>query len=319
MRGPQSREEWIETAGLAVAAGALYASGFFALLFLLPLVALLRRRGFSALLVGAGIAVLGVIIVDVVRLSRLPSGPGLPWLVAWNWTLPVGLLVGLVVLGWPIPGVQRTLYRLLVGWAATMVVTVPLYVKIGADGTLHAFLESQFAALGAATEGGDAAQSGAALLADTAVRVLGNTYGVGLLVLLVLNWYLGSYLAHRFSTGVAPPPRLAGFAMPSQAVWVLIASVAAVLLTFLADLGPVEPVAWNVALVSLFLYGVQGIAVGRHLLAHYRVQQGARMLIIIGAIVLVFVPGVNLIVLLGLPGLGVSELWIDYNRFERRR
>ncbi len=319
MWGPQSREVWIETAGLAVAAAALYASGFFALLFLLPLAALLRRRGFGALLWGAGIAVLGITIVDVVRLSRLGAGLGSSWLIAWNWTLPVGLLVGLVVMEAPLPRLGRTLYRLLAGWVAAMVVTVPLFLKVGADGTLRSFLESQFAALGAAPEAGEAGSSGAEMLADTAVRVLGNTYGVGLLVLLVLNWYLGAYLAYRFSTGVAPPPRIARFVVPARAVWVLIASVAGVVLTFFATLGPVEPVAWNVALVSLLLYGVQGIAVARHLLAHYRVQQGVRMLIIIGAIVLLFVPGVNLIVLLGLPGLGVSELWIDYNRFERRR
>jgi hypothetical protein len=311
MLGPGSREEWLETVGLAVAAGALYASGFFALLFLVPVAALAKRRGFAALIWAVGIAVAAIVIVDAIRLSRLAGGLGSPWLLAWNWTLPVGLLVGLTILEAPIRQLSRTLYRLLAGWVGTLAVTGPLYVKVARDGTLNAFLERQFGALGMSAD--------AAFMAETAERVLANTYGVGLLVMLLVNWYLGVWLAHRFSTGVPGPPRVDRFVVPPQGIWVLIASAAGVMVSLVTEIAVVEPVAWNLALVALLFYALEGIGVGRYLLRRYQVSQGLRMLIAVGVIVLLFIPGVNLIVLLGLPGLGVSEIWIDYNRFERRR
>ena len=311
MWGPGSREEWLETVGLSVAAGALYASGFFALLFLVPIAALAKRRGFTALVWAVGIAVVAIIIVDAVRLSRLTGGLGSPWLLAWNWTLPVGLLVGVTIIEAPIRGLSRRLYRLLAGWVGALAVTGPLYLKVSSDGSLNAFLERQFAALGVSSD--------AALMAEMAQRVLANTYGVGLLVMLLVNWYLGVWLAHRFSTGVPEPPRVNGFVVPPQGIWVLIGSGVGVLLSLVTELAFVEPLAWNLALVALLFYALEGIGVGRYLLRRYQVSQGLRMLIAVGVIVLLFIPGVNLIVLLGLPGLGVSELWIDYNRFERRR
>jgi hypothetical protein len=264
-----------------------------------------------ALIWAVGIAVVAIGIVDVIRLSRLAGGLGSPWLMAWNWTLPVGLLVGVAILEAPIRRLSRTLYRLLAGWVGSLAVSGPLYIKVARDGSLNAFLERQFAALGASSD--------ASFMAETAEQVLANTYGVGMLVMLLVNWYLGVWLAHRFSTGVPAPPRVDRFVVPSHGIWVLIASAAGVMLSLVTEVSVVEPVAWNLALVALLFYGLEGIGVGRYLLRRYRVSQGMRMLIAAGAIVLLFIPGVNLIVLLGLPGLGVSELWIDYNRFERRR
>lgn len=313
MWGPQSREEWIETAGLAVAAGALYASGFFALVFLLPLEALSRRRGFPSLLWGVAIAVLAIALIDVVRISRLTAGLGSSWLLVWNWSLPLGLLAALALADAPIPGVRRALYRLLLGWGAAMLVTLPLFLKVVTDGSLMAFLEGQFSALTGAASGSESARSAA----ETAVGIVAGTYGPGILIMLVLNWYLGSALAHRFSTGVAPPPSLARFAMPAEGVWAVIGGVGGIVLSLIVDLGAIQAIFWNIALISLMLYAAQGLAIGRHLLEYYQLSPGIRLMILLGVLVLLFVPGINLVVLLGLPGLGVSELWIDYNRFER--
>jgi hypothetical protein len=150
------------------------------------------------------------------------------------------------------------------------------------------------------------------------VGVLANTYGVGLLIMLVVNWYLGSLLAHRFSTGVPAPPRVDRFAMPAEAIWALSGSIAVLVLAVVGDFRVLEAVGWNLSVAALTFYALQGIAVIRHLLRYYRVQQGVRMAVIVGVVVLLFVPGMNIMVLLGVPGLGVSEHWIDYHRFERR-
>ncbi len=318
MWGPGSREEWIETVGLAAAAGALYASGLFALLFLLPLEALVRRRGFPALVWASGIAILAVLVVDGVRLSRLSGGLGSPWLLVWNWTLPLSLLVGLLVVEGSTGYLRRGLYRLAAGWATALAVTVPVFAKVLADGSLRGFLERQLEALGFAAEAEGNVGAGVEDIAATALGVLGNTYGFGLLFMLLVNWYLGAVLGYRFSTGVAAPARLDRFAMPADSIWALSGSIAALALGLAADLRVIEAVGWNLSLAVLTFYALQGIAVIRHLLQYYRLQQGVRMAVVAGVIILLFVPGLNVIVLFGVPGLGVSEHWIDYHRFERR-
>jgi hypothetical protein len=111
--------------------------------------------------------------------------------------------------------------------------------------------------------------------------------------------------------------RVVRFRLPVAAVWVLIAAWAAVLGSVLLDLGWLDFAIWNLAFLALAVYAIQGLAILWHLLERRKVRRGTRIGIAVALVVGLLVPGLNLVFLLGVPGLGISEVWVDYHRFER--
>jgi hypothetical protein len=102
-----------------------------------------------------------------------------------------------------------------------------------------------------------------------------------------------------------------------MAVWFPIAAWGAVLGSLLVELGWLDFAIWNVALLTLAVYAIQGIAVLWHLLDRRHVRRTVRIGIAATLVIGLLVPGLNLVFLLGIPGLGISEVWVDYHRFER--
>ena len=118
-------------------------------------------------------------------------------------------------------------------------------------------------------------------------------------------------------SGIAEPPRIAEFRLPDSYIWPLIGSLALVLLALVQPLGILEPIAWNAAVILMFLYGISGIGVVQHFLRKLRVPRGMRWLLAFLLIVLVLSPRANLAVFILIPGLGVSEIWLKYRTKER--
>jgi len=100
--------------------------------------------------------------------------------------------------------------------------------------------------------------------------------------------------------------------LPVAMIWVVIAAWGGVLLSMLVDVGWLSFVIWNLALLSLAIYSIQGLAVIWHLLDRKKVARNQRLVL---AVVLIL--GLNVVLLLGLSCLGISEVWVNYHRFER--
>ena len=111
--------------------------------------------------------------------------------------------------------------------------------------------------------------------------------------------------------------RVADFKLPDRYVWPLIASLALVVLNLIVPLEPLEVLAWNALLIFAFLYGISGLGIIRFLLSKLKVRPGIRWLLIIGIIILAMTPRIGIAVLILIPGLGVSEVWLKYRREER--
>jgi len=73
---------------------------------------------------------------------------------------------------------------------------------------------------------------------------------------------------------------------------------------------------WNVALSVTILYGLQGAAVARHLLMRWNANARILPLMVLALAVAVFLRGILLVVGIGIPILGLSEIWISYHRFD---
>ncbi|MFA7565831.1 MAG: hypothetical protein WCY01_02310, partial [Alkalispirochaeta sp.] len=69
-------------------------------------------------------------------------------------------------------------------------------------------------------------------------------------------------------------------------------------------------------LIASFLFAVQGIGILQHLVVRRGGSPTAERWVITGVLILMFLPGLNIVVSVGLPLFGMSELWIDYKRGE---
>ena len=186
-------------------------------------------------------------------------------------------------------------------------------------------------------------------LVTTIMESLLRNYLFITFMIIALNWHLGRILSSRYirrsstasgssSTGegsvgteggAAEAERaeypfgreplttkkvLLRFSVPDIMVWALLISWAGILLDSLVDLKFFGYLVWNAGLIMMFIYGLQGIGIIRYLFQKYNTPGGIRILFGVVFIILLFWPGLNLIVMIGVPALGVSEIWIKYRK-----
>ncbi|MEW5816027.1 MAG: DUF2232 domain-containing protein, partial [Spirochaetota bacterium] len=126
------------------------------------------------------------------------------------------------------------------------------------------------------------------------------------------NWWLGTSIGRRLKGEQAF--EITRFSLPDFFIWPLLVSWAGILLDLFKNIGILGYVFWNAGFISLFLFGLQGLGIIRFLFGKHKVARGLRL--ISGIVLAVFIlwPGLNIIVMIGIPGLGVSELWIKYRK-----
>ncbi len=162
-------------------------------------------------------------------------------------------------------------------------------------------------------------------------KTLLRNYLAGYFMVLSAVWLLGRKLGERYSmiqsseyeglsaldtASTYPPHRgrfvVERFSLPDSMIWPLLLSWAGVLADVTVGLGFIGYVVWNIGLITLFLFGIQGFGILRWFLVKRRVTKGVRRLIYLSMVMLFFIPGANFLLVLGVPGLGISEVWIKY-------
>jgi len=135
-----------------------------------------------------------------------------------------------------------------------------------------------------------------------------------------LSWWLGTQIGARSLGRSSGIPRIAMFKIDSDLLWPLIGAWSLVLLDTLGAFDSVRflrYLAWNAALTLLLLYGLQGFGIIQALLTKVGVSPVLKGLIFFGVLVLLMSPTVNVVLIVAVPGLGVSETWIDFGRFPK--
>lgn len=107
--------------------------------------------------------------------------------------------------------------------------------------------------------------------------------------------------------------RMIHWRLPVNAVWVFLGGWAMVLATMLVDMPVLDSVAWNAALAVSLLYMVQGMSIAANYVLRKKPDATAAKIFVL-LLVLAMLPGVNVILLVALPLLGVSETWIGYRK-----
>ena len=327
---------WLEVVGLGLVALALFRFGLLALAFLVPIQLVWIRRGESAGLTASAVflAALAVMkLVDSARIAAVIDSGFAGALLLLDPLFALGFVVGLFVLNTERPFVPTAggfrvadvVERMVAAVLAGALVYVPGFVALSASSEAgSALVAAQIELLGALL-GESVREAELKALAELVVEIIVNGAFLGFFVTLIGNWWFGIVFAFRGRMALpegnpvmarASGYELTRFSVPLWMVWVLIGGWGGVVLVLMTGTAWVAPVAWNVGLVSLAVYGVQGVAIVWYFLGRRRVSRGTRVAVVAGIAVGLLVPGLNVVVGVGLPGLGVSEIWIDYHRFD---
>jgi hypothetical protein len=318
--GPSDEQRrWIEIGLFTGAAILLYQVRAAFFLSAVPLFLLGFRRGGYAQLYGAGLFLLAAAVEIILRLRGFAQ----PQLVRFFFLLeiayPASLVAGILVVQWR---GGRMLYRLLEAVVLVGVVSLPLILLYMNDSEVTSFLAEQIRLIAeslqeAFSREGEAAgpqvMSGDAMVRLVKVLFFRN-YLFSYFLLLSGMWALSDGI-YRRTVGRAPF-MLMRYTVPESFLWPLIGVWAAVLLDVLFGLGFIGYLVWNAGLILLFLYALQGIAVMKFLFRRHGVGTGLRIAVTVASVVILFTPGINLVLIVGVPLLGVSEYWIHYRIVE---
>ncbi len=320
------RSYWIEVVLLAVVASISYlVIPLIGPLFcLVPLQALLVRRGNAAF--GYGAALFGIAAVSF----RLLTGwAGLPDQIASGLmraeVVALILLVGgLYAIASPRLGRYRALYRLIGATAAAGVVTAPLIggfletAGIAAESFLMNWAQSTSASLGEelAADALTGARTMAAAFRETTPGIL-RSYLLIYFAFLTAQWWIGTTIGARSARMPTPLRPITQFRAPDRLIWMLVASLAVVVLDRTGALNQtglemLAAVAWNAGLVAACVFGIQGIAIIRAFGARYG-HSGTTTGLVIGVLLIIGLFATSWLLLI-ISAFGASEIWIPYRQ-----
>jgi hypothetical protein len=230
-----------------------------------------------------------------------------------------------VIVNLPLKRKPRTLLLLVGATALAGVVSVPgiLWLSANAEfqgslGALFQEISKTLSGLFAPADGISGSLFSALLepskLEQLSVGYLLRSFLMDYMLLLSFSWWAGQASAARTAAlfGVRPRFHFAELRLEGWWLWPLIASGALVLVDLFFGLSFWAYVAWNVMLVLLFLYGLQGLAIVRYVFEKHGIPRFLWLLLIVGLGALVASPRVGIFVIFAIPVFGVSENWIRY-------
>lgn len=280
------------------------------------------RRGLTTQLYSFGIVLFFIFVFAVISTRKIENGTLRGTLLLLEMVVPALLMTGLAAVNAHNEYIHRNLYKLLAATIITGLVSIVIIVLMMRSEAYINFIKDQMDLMLEAfsqaftTEGTAGMMFGGMFtterIFEMARKILLRNYLFLYFMMLVGNWRAGTAIGKR-SIGESVTP-FSGFSLPDFFIWPLLISWTGVLFDSLIGAGFLSYIFWNSGLVFLFLYGLQGFAIIRHLFEKYSVSRGLRFLFGFGVVILFMIPGLNFLLLIGIPGLGVSELWIKLRK-----
>lgn len=302
------------TAGIL--SGFLYLSYILSFVFLVPVQQSFAGRGMRAGLVSSLAAFIVIVVGTVVRMIQLRFFDILSLISS---ALPALLL--LVALYWinaEKPRLSR-IARIALAMLVLSLIAFPFVLRMGSDATfigqLTAYVKATIDTSGLALDDSRLA----AELVQRAVSIISAGFSAFILWILAGSWWLGTLLASKSRAalaGLTPEikvPRLAAVKVPYAALWpsLLLWALLFTALALKAE-GIIRLLAWNLALCAASIYGLQGIGVLSFLLQKPGVPPFLRRILPLALIAALLSQATSAVVLIGLPVLGITEVWIPY-------
>ncbi|GEM_PF-1042386 len=312
----------LEGLGFSVLGVVLYQFQTTILIFVIPLVVLFKRQEYRVGILGTIGTLLGILVVKLIR------GGGVEgylrdsiWIL--DLTYPVTFLLGVALTEGSFFPRLPPYGRIALFTVISGVLGIPLIRYVLTDPMFEAYLKAQIEAmLRAVVEGKTAIDLGTMGTVRTSEilrlskLIFANTYTLGYFLTFLFNWVVGSRIGLR-SKGIYPIGSIVGnVRLPEKLIWGFLLGWFGVFLTLIRPLGWVSILFWNIALLSTVLYGMQGVEILRYFL---KKLERLRAIILFVIVLFLFIPGLNILIMVGVPLLGVSELWIQYRRTVEER
>ena len=151
-------------------------------------------------------------------------------------------------------------------------------------------------------------------IAAMVMKVLSYSYTAILVLVLGGSVWFGNRAAGPGSQGREVSPALASYRAPYALLWAFLASWTAVLVLSILVEAPefARAFAWNCALSSSLAYAAQGAGIAASLFIRWNVPRFMRFALVATAVIALATPTASIVVAVGLPLLGVTEVWIPY-------
>ncbi|MDX9800594.1 MAG: DUF2232 domain-containing protein [Spirochaetia bacterium] len=302
-----------------------YLSGYLFLFFLVPLQSLRNKKGFPALLQSCVIVISVIFFASIARTSGIPEAGTRIIIILSEVFLPLVVLTGFLYINYDWPENPRMLKKILIVTAGAFIAGIPALLIFN-SGAFQNFYKNQIAlALELLNrtfgelqnvEVSEMAEILKSIDVETVYAAVKKTvmrsYLFSYFVFLSGSWWFGSsgFKKGRWRSSFKP----ASFYLPEYMVWPLITALLIVVISFKINTGFIGDLGWNVLLIMVTMYGFRGFGIIQGMMASFKLPASLRVLIVFSIMLFLMQPGLNYIVLVGLPGLGVSEIWINYNR-----
>ena len=226
------------------------------------------------------------------------------------------VFVGLYVCNFELKGLSLPVCAAVVTAAAGLLAALLLPLAVGLKDSLINSLDSVLSVAGSpvsASETGLTGESLFLILKDMAGRTILFWY----FAFLVFSRWLGEKMAGR--RGAGSGRNEISWHLPELWIWFLFLPLTVYLLN-----GPLSArgiillkgvstyLVSNMILITAGAYALRGIGIARNFLSHKGIPERSQRMILTACGFLVFMPGVNLALLILTAGIGVSELWVNY-------
>lgn len=301
---------------------ALYILGFTSFFFVLPLLIYFNQSGQRE----QSLASLAVLLVVVLLFEIIPIRDNLSDASNFG-LLSIGLFLPIVLIGCSIIWVLLSDYRLLVryigssAFIAVLMVFGGIYfsshpeVGTGIDTAAISIMDTLFTDMGLQT-------STTGVLAGTSTT---EFYSLVKEVMMMMVLPLSAVIfGFNVFMSIATPKyvgddrfdrRVVAWKLPETMVWVFLTAWLLVLLDQLVDYNSIIRIAvWNFTLFMGVLYSVQGLAIMLYRLNLKNHRWSALKLFVLVAFLTMLLQGLNIVIVIGLPVLGVTETWVTYRK-----
>ncbi len=342
MQRTSSRGEILEIIVFAIASFLLGSLETWAFFSFIPLQMIYMRRGQRALILSSALSFVLLMFVGAYYFIFRSDRDAVSALQYAAQLVPVlSLLAGIIVINLKALCMVRATVRLIFGSLVSGLCTLILY--LGAmlftefpNAVLAFFTEisnnvrNLFAILDVELISSLAAFLEPTALMERVIFYMLRGYTFMYFLMLSFSWFVGGALASRmyFPGQGAIRPRLSAFRLENWFLWPLIAAGALILLDKLIPIAIISAISWNIGLIFMFLFGIQGLAIVKFVFEKHRLPRiiwtlfmamicimlirTFWTLVLTGMKIMPFSADLNIVLIIAIPAFGVSENWIRY-------
>lgn len=300
-------------------------SGFLLLFFMVPLQVIAIRRGEKGFLISAMGVFFGNLVLKLI-LSPEAVSAGIP--MTADIAVFLILLGGLYAVNFKLKAYKGVI-RFLIVTVGAAIASLPVLLYLSSDPSFVEMMKGQIDSVLVMLQKAFPGETVfGSLTTDAMYSIFRNSFLSSYLAvfsfIVALSWRIGLRFGLRSIGRESDMPKIEELNVPERLVWFLFVPLTLVLLKILLagrgmdlNTGIVGFAVSNSLYIMVALYGLQGFGLLQYLMVKKKVNPGIRRMTSWSIPLALLIFPLNLVVLILLPGLGVSELWINYRQNDK--